>query len=175
LSRFLPWVETRPDAAVLADPVLSHLEPRDLSVPTFALIYGGLALAVALLARRPRDLTLALRGYAILTTFRIVLMWVTPLEEPPGAIPLHDPVVESFGPGQVLTRDLFFSGHTSTLFLLALAVRQRWARALLLAATALVVTLVLWQHVHYTVDVLVAPFVAWAAYEIGRRSLATGW
>ena len=48
LSHFLPWVETRPGVVELVDPVLSQFEARDLSVPTFALIYGGLALLVGI-------------------------------------------------------------------------------------------------------------------------------
>jgi len=171
LSVFLPWVETRPGVVELSDPVLERFAARDLSVPTFALIYGGILLGLVLLSRRPLDLMVALRGYAILAAFRIVMMWVTPLEVPPGAVRLHDPLIESLGPAQVLTRDLFFSGHTSTMFLVAVSVRERWARGVLLIATVLVAALLLGQHAHYTVDVLVAPFVAWAAYGLARRSM----
>jgi hypothetical protein len=49
----------------------------------------------------------------------------------------------------------------------------------LAVCTVLVAVCVLWQHVHYTVDVLVAPFFAYASRELvfarhrrARRSLA---
>ncbi len=169
LARFLTFVEARP-GAVLPDPVLALLAPRDLTWLTFSLIYLGLAFGVARLAADPRALVVALEAYVLMVLFRIAAMWVTPLEPPPGMIPLHDPLVRLFGPGKLLTKDLFFSGHTSTLFLLALAVPGRRSKALFLFCTAAVGFSVLAQHVHYTIDVLAAPFFAYASVRIARSS-----
>jgi hypothetical protein len=169
LARFLTFVEARP-GAVLPDPVLALLAPRDLTWLTFSLIYLGLAFGVARLAADPRALVVALQAYVLMVLFRIAAMWVTPLEPPPGMIPLHDPLVRLFGPGKLLTKDLFFSGHTSTLFLLFLAVPGRRSKALFLFCTAAVGISVLAQHVHYTIDVLAAPFFAYASVRIARSS-----
>ncbi|MBK9061797.1 MAG: hypothetical protein IPL89_01105 [Acidobacteria bacterium] len=169
LARFLTFVEARP-GAVLPDPVLALLAPRDLTWLTFSLIYLGLAFGVARLATDPRALLVALQAYVLMVIFRIAAMWVTPLEAPPGMIPLHDPLVRLFGPGKLLTKDLFFSGHTSTLFLLALAVPGRRSRVFFLACTGAVGVSVLAQHVHYTIDVLAAPFFAWASFRIARNN-----
>lgn len=169
LARFVTWVERRP-GVTLADPVLALVEPKDVTWLTFGLVYGGIAVGVAALARRPRELVAAVQGYAVLAAFRIAAMWVTPLDPPPGMIELQDPLVQQLGTGQLLTRDLFFSGHASTMFLLFLAVPGRGAKALLLACTALVSACVLWQHVHYAVDVLVAPFVAYASWRLVRSA-----
>ncbi len=173
LSNFLLWVEQRPDVVVLPDPVLARIPPRDLSTPTFALIYGGLLLGIVVLIRRPWELVRAVQSYVLLVLFRIALMWVTPLAPPAGFVMLADPFVESFGPAKALTRDLFFSGHTSTLFLVALVLPKPW-KWLVLGATTIVAVLLLWQHAHYTVDVLVAPFVAFAAVRLApsRRRLS---
>lgn len=168
LARFLEWNETRP-GAVLADPVLSLFAPRDLTWLTFSLIYLGIAFGVARLLTEPRALVLALGAYVLMVLLRIFAMWVTPLEPPPGMIPLHDPLVRLFGPGKLLTKDLFFSGHTSTLVLLALTVPGRAWRAAFLAASAAVGFSVLAQHVHYTVDVLAAPFFAYASVRLAAR------
>jgi hypothetical protein len=168
LAAFLGWVEGRP-GVVLPDPVLDFLPPRNLTWLAFTLIYAGLLLGVLRLAARPRDLLLAVQAYVAMILLRMVVMSVTPLEPPPGMIPLQDPLVQRFGTGRLLTKDLFFSGHTSTLFLLSLAVPGRLARALFLGCAASVGICVLWQHVHYTVDVLVAPAFAYAAYRLARR------
>jgi membrane-associated phospholipid phosphatase len=168
LARFLTFVEARP-GAVLPDPVLILLQPRDLTWLTFSLIYLGIFFGVARLAREPRALVVALEAYVVMVLFRIAAMWVTPLEAPPGMIPLHDPLVRLFGPGKLLTKDLFFSGHTSTLFLLFLAVPGRWSKGLFLFCTAAVGISVLAQHVHYTVDVLAAPFFAYASVRLVLR------
>ncbi|HZY05412.1 MAG TPA: phosphatase PAP2-related protein [Anaeromyxobacteraceae bacterium] len=173
LARFVRWVEQRP-GATLPDPLLRLLEPRDVTWLTFSLIYAGLAAGVTLLLRRPRDLLAAVQAYVVLAAFRMAVMWATPLDPPPGMIELRDPFVEVLGTGQLLTRDLFFSGHTSTMFLLFLAAPGRLAKGLFLACTALVGACVLWQHVHYTVDVLVAPVFAHAAWRVAAR-LRPGW
>jgi hypothetical protein len=118
------------------------------------------------LAKEPRALVLALQAYVVMVVLRIAAMAVTPLEAPPGMIPLHDPLVRLFGPGKLLTKDLFFSGHTSTLFLLALAVPgPRW-KAFFVLCTAAVAFCVLGQHVHYTIDVLAAPVFAYASFRL---------
>ena len=165
LTRFLGFVEGRP-GAMLADPVLARIPPHDVTWPTFGLIYLGLIFGIARLLTEPRRLLVALQAYVVMVLLRMAAMWVTPLEAPPGMIPLQDPLVRFFGPGKLLTKDLFFSGHTATLFLLALAVPGRRSKALLLACTAAVAACVLWQHVHWTVDVLAAPFFAYASYRL---------
>ena len=169
LARFLEFAEARP-GVVLSDPVLALFPPRDLTWLTFSLIYVGLFFGIARLATEPRALVVALEAYVVMVLFRIAAMWVTPLEAPPGMIALHDPLVRLFGPGKLLTKDLFFSGHTSTLFLLALAVPGRRSKALFLGCTAAVAFCVLAQHVHYTIDVLAAPFFAYASFRFARRS-----
>jgi len=170
LAALVKWVERRP-GAVLPDPVLAMLSPRDVTWPVFTLIYVGIVLAVLLLVRSPVRLLLGVQGYVVMALLRIVVMWATPLDPPPGMIVLEDPLVQGFGgAAEPLTRDLFFSGHTSTMFLLFLAVPGRAARAFFLAATAGVAFLVLVQHVHYAVDVLAAPPFAYAAWRIARAS-----
>jgi len=70
-----------------------------------------------------------------------------------------------------LTKDLFFSGHTATTFLLLLYLwpdrRLRWAA---LAGHVLVVLSVFLSHLHYTIDVLGAYAVALAVF-----ALREGW
>jgi hypothetical protein len=172
LAALVKWVERRP-GAVLADPVLALLPARDVTWPVFALIYVGIALAVALLARRPVRLVAGVQAYVVMALLRIVVMWATPLDPPPGMIVLEDPLVQLFGgAARPLTRDLFFSGHTSSMFLLFLAVPGKAAKGFFLAATVGVATLVLVQHVHYAVDVLAAPAFAWAAWSLVTRPWA---
>jgi hypothetical protein len=170
LAALVKWVERRP-GVVLPDPVLAMLAPRDVTWPVFTLIYVGIVLAVLLLVRSPVRLLLGMQGYVVMALLRMVVMWATPLDPPPGMIVLEDPLVQGFGGAAApLTRDLFFSGHTSTMFLLFLAVPGRATRAFFLAATAGVAFLVLVQHVHYAVDVLAAPPFAYAAWRIARAT-----
>ncbi|HZW88044.1 MAG TPA: hypothetical protein VFF12_03115, partial [Myxococcaceae bacterium] len=137
MARFLSWVEQRP-GVVLADPVLSHVPPRDVTWLTFGLVYVGLVTAFLVLLPYPRRLVLGAQAYAVMVLFRMGVMAMTPLDAPPDTIPLRDPLVQIFGTGEVLTRDLFFSGHTATLALLTFLAPGRASRRFFLVCTALV-------------------------------------
>lgn len=168
LNSYLQFNEGRSGVA-LADPVLARLPALDLSWPIFALIYVTLITAITSLARHPRPLLIALQAYSLLAIVRIIMMYTIPLEPPAGMIMLVDPLVRIFGGGENWAKDLFFSGHTSTTFLCALCVQRRPFKLLCFAASATVATLVLLQHVHYTIDVLVAPFVAYGALGLAQQ------
>lgn len=163
LANFLQVIELRP-GAVLNDPVLALFRPVDLTWLTFALIYGGLLLAIGILLRHPRRMMLAFQSYTAMVIVRMIAMSLTPLDPPPTMIPLIDPTVTYFGTGMTPTRDLFFSGHTSTLFLLALtAPSRRWSVVFGVAMAAVAVCVVA-QHAHYAIDVFAALFFAYGSY-----------
>jgi len=163
LANFLQTVELRP-GVILNDPVLALFQPVDLTWLTFALIYGGLLLAIGVMLSHPRRLMIAFQSYTAMVIVRMIAMSLTPLDPPPTMIPLVDPTVYYFGTGVHLSRDLFFSGHTSTMLLLALtAPTARW-RTVLGVATFAVAACVLAQHAHYTIDVFAAVFFAYGAY-----------
>jgi hypothetical protein len=111
MARFLNWVERRP-GVVLPDPVLAALPPRDLTWVTFVLVYAGILTAVAVLLPYPQRLLRGLQAYLVLVLLRMAVMAVTPLEAP------WDAACRTLwcrsSDRQVLTKDLFFSGHTST-------------------------------------------------------------
>lgn len=165
MARFLAWVELRP-GVLLPDPVLALVPARDVTWPTFVLVYVGIITTVVVLLPYPRRLVAGAQAYAVMVLFRMAVMSVVPLEAPPGMIALRDPLVQIAGTGEVFTKDLFFSGHTATLALLTLLAPNRALRRFFLVGTAMVAVCVLWQHVHYTVDVLVAPFFAFASREL---------
>ncbi len=163
LRVFLEFIEQRP-GVVLHDPLVNLFTPVDLSWITFSIIYAGLILGLIVLSFNPWEFLRTLQAYIIMVAIRIVCMYFLPLDPPVGLIPLHDPFVEYFGSGTVLTRDLFFSGHTATLLLIALGIPWRDLKIVFFVAAGAVALFVLWQHVHYTIDVVAAPFFAIASY-----------
>ena len=165
LARFLAMVEGRTGVAY-DDPILRLSSPRDVNWLTFSLIYVGLIAGIGYLAQYPRYLLLAMQSYMATVVLRIGAMFLLPLDPPPTPFPLLDPFVEYFGTGMPLTKDLFFSGHTSTLFVLFLSSPGRRAKGIFLICTVCVATCVLLQHVHYTIDVYAAPVFAYAGYRL---------
>ncbi|MBM2841295.1 MAG: hypothetical protein HW412_1823 [Bacteroidetes bacterium] len=164
-SRFLEWVELRP-GVVLPDPFIATVEPHDFTVLIFIFIYGSLIVGLGAIITHPHRLILALQSYILIVCIRVAAMYVTPLDPPPGIIPLADPLVQFFGSGKAPTKDLFFSGHTSTLLLLSLTATKRWLKWCFALSAACVGVLIVCQHVHYVVDVLVAPFVAYVSLRL---------
>lgn len=168
LTNFLNFVEQR-NGVGLNDPLLSMFEPVDLTWLTFGLIYLSLAAAVFMLRNNPVKLMFTVQLYVLMVVIRIAAMYLLPLEPPAQIIVLADPVVELFGTGESLTKDLFFSGHTASLFIFYLAADDKRYKSIFLCATILVAVSVILQHVHYTIDVLAAVLFTYAAYNLLKK------
>ena len=91
-------------------------------------------------------------------------MYLMPLEAPEKLIVLKDPFVEMFGSGESLTKDLFFSGHTATLFMLFLVVESKRLKYYFWQVQSLLEWQLVLQHVHYVIDVFAAPFFTYACF-----------
>lgn len=170
LPLFLEYVEQRAGIS-FTDPLLKLFHPIDVTWLTFIIIYLSLLSAIVYYIGYPRLLHTALLTYALLVTFRIAAMYSLPLNPPADMIMLNDPFVQLFGSGDVLTKDLFFSGHTSILFMFYLISEKKTVKLIFLGSTILVAGCVILQHVHYTIDVLAAPFFTFAAYELSKKFL----
>ena len=93
-----------------------------------------------------------------------------PLEPPAGLIGLVDPLSNFFyGHDKFITKDLFFSGHTSTMFLLYFCLVKPVDKRIALLVTVLVACLLLVQHVHYSVDILGGFVFGWFSWWLGNR------
>lgn len=167
-TRFLNFIELRP-GVVLSDPFLELFNPIDISWFTFAVMYGSLITAIIYLAHHPRQLILAFISYLFMIYFRIPAMWSIPLEAPATILPLIDPMVSDVGVGRLMTKDLFFSGHTATIMIMYLSSPGKKWRIAFLIMTIIVALAVLVQHVHYTVDVIAAPFFAYVSYILAKK------
>jgi len=165
LANFLNYVEAR-RGVLLPDPLLNLFKPIDLTWLIFALIYISLVVAIATLFKNPKRLMFAIQLYTLMVAVRIAAMYLLPLEPPATMIILNDPLVEFFGTGQTLTKDLFFSGHTATLFILFLVSEKKFIKTVFLISTIAVAIAVLLQHVHYSIDVFAAVFFTYACYKL---------
>lgn len=165
LTNFLNYVESR-NGFSFRDPILSLFEPTDLTWLIFTLIYGSLTAAIVHLISKPEKLLFTIQLYTLMVVVRIISMWLLPFNPPEKMILLNDPFVEFFGTGKTLTKDLFFSGHTATLFILFLTADDRLFKGIFLLSTIIVAISVLMQHVHYSIDVFAAIFFTYACYQI---------
>jgi hypothetical protein len=183
------WNELRP-APSLPDVVLAQVPYVEWVARANYLLWLGvyLPLAAALLWLSPRAFVRYTVTGALVSLARGATLLLTglgapdPLRAGPG-ISGHAPwqaFLELVSPWQVfahgsmrayLTKDLFFSGHTATTFLLLLYAwrwpRLRWPA---LVGHLLVVASVFLAHLHYAIDVAGAYAVTFAAF-----ALREGW
>jgi hypothetical protein len=184
------WNERRPAPAALPDAILSRVPyvPWVADANYLLWLVAYLPLSLALLWAGPRRFARYTVTAGLVSLARGATLLMTGLGAPDPAhagpgLGARDPLeafVELLSPWDVfakdamaayLTKDLFFSGHTATTFLLLLYV-WRWPalRAAALLGHVLVVASVFLAHLHYTIDVAGAYAVAFAAF-----ALREGW
>ena len=165
LPFFFNVIETR-NGFVFSDFVLQWIPPQNVSVAVFFLIWSSCLLLVIRMYRDPMMLLLMLWAYNGVTLVRMACIGLLSLNPPVGLIPLADPITNQFYGKQYITHDLFFSGHTTTVFLIFLCLRKKADRLYVLFASITLGILLLIQHVHYTIDVLAAPVFTYAVYRM---------
>ena len=154
------------DGILLADPVLKWLPSVDLSLPIFLLIYSSLILVLAYMFSHPWRLLKACQTYVVMSLLRFASIYLVPLAQPDGMIYLSDPILEHLFYQGYVTKDLFFSGHTATIFLFGLVVLDTKLKYFFYFATVILVVMILMQHIHYTIDVVAAPFFVMGSFKL---------
>ena len=170
LPSFFQFLEQRPGAA-LDDPVLCRLPPRDFSHPIFFLIYSALFYVIGRGIFSPGVFIRFATSYAIVLLMRVVTLYLTPLGPPAGLVPMPDPWTPLFSGAPALTQDLFFSGHTATAFLVFLSLTGKVEKLAALVLVAALVVLLLYQHIHYTIDIVAAFPFAYLGYRISKKAV----
>ena len=168
--RFLVWNRNRP-GVVLDDPIQLLFTPFDFSFPTFLFTYVCIVSFLIYIAARPRDFYYGVRVFTSVFVARIGFIYLVPLATPSGAILLRDPFLDSAIWGNLpISNDLFFSGHVADICVFIFLCRSNSLRLFMTACAITVGVMVIWQHVHYTADVIAAPFFAYAFYSIFAKA-----
>jgi PAP2 superfamily C-terminal len=174
LPFFFQAIEKR-NGIVLNDWLLNKLPAYNVSVPIFILIWGATILIITRAIQTPEIFIVLLWSYIFLFISRMISIWLLPLNPPVNFIPLIDPLSNTFYGKHFITKDLFYSGHTATVFLFFLCFKKRNDKIIALFCIAGVAVLLLIQHIHYTIDVLFSPLFTYFCYRLailitGRRN-----
>ena len=167
-SKFLVFAEHR-EGVDFNDPILALFEPRNFSLTTFLLTYGSVVAIIAINFKRPPALVQMLQLYTLLLLARIVTIYCWPLHAPDSIIVLADPFLDTFIYQVHNLRDLFFSGHTATVFIFALTLQSKALKSFFMVISGVIGTLLILQHVHYSVDVFAAPIFAWLLFIVHKK------
>lgn len=170
LPYFFSYIEKR-NGATLNDWVLALIPPHNVSVLIFAIIWGMVILILIRAIYNPSIYITYCWAFVLVCLARFASIILVPLDPPVGLIPLTDPLTGIFYGNALIIKDLFFSGHTATLTLVFLCLRKRNDKIIAFCAVIIVAILLLVQHIHYTIDILAAPFITYACYRLARYLL----
>jgi PAP2 superfamily C-terminal len=171
LPFFFQAIEKR-NGIVLNDWLLTRLPSYNVSVLIFILIWGVTLLGIMRSIQEPAICIILVWSYVLVCISRMVLIWLFPLNPPVHLIPLIDPLSNTFYGKNFITKDLFYSGHTASLFLFFLCFKKRNDKIIALQCTIAVAFLLLIQHVHYSIDILFAPVFTFTCYRLARSIVA---
>jgi hypothetical protein len=175
-SFVLLWNESR-SGYFINDIVLDHVGPYENHIVIFLLTYGLLLFGLSFSLRTKQGWIATNFSVVFFLVFRTLTLAAFPLNPPEHIIPLKDLfLTNTFYGNKVLVRDLFFSGHTCAVFLLYYLVDNKIVKRILMVGGTLLGSLLILQHVHYTIDVIVAPLIAYIVFKCGvfvqKKSMA---
>ena len=168
--KFFATIELR-NGIVLSDFLLEQLPSFDLSIPIFLLIWSTAILLIRRIIQSPTLFLQFLISFLLLCILRILTISSIPLNAPIGLIPLKDPISSLFYGGKeiFITKDLFFSGHTATQFLMFLSFQKKGDRIITGITSIAIALMVLIQHIHYTIDVIAAFPLSYIVFLLGKK------
>jgi PAP2 superfamily C-terminal len=168
---FFDFIQAR-RGKLLNDPVLEMLPAINVSIPVFSLLYFAVISWLILSIRNPKILLNGMQTYAMVTILRMISIPLFPLEPPIDYIPLREPFVQLFTHGgRIISRDLFFSGHMTTILFCYYTTQKGIFKKIYLALAFIIGLLLMVQRVHYTIDILAAPLFTWLCFLFSKKVL----
>lgn len=165
---FFDHIQDR-EGVVVNDWFLKILPALDVSVYIFVILYSSV---IFCFYRMYKDMTICLCmlwTFIFVCAMRMITITLVPLNPPSNLVDLIDPCSLLFYRSHFITKDLFFSGHTATLIVGGLCLKRKSDKLIVFIAAAIMGFLVLVQHVHYTIDVVAAPFFCYLCWYLGRK------
>ena len=169
-STYFQWIQRR-EGIILDDFILEHIPSNNVSYPIFTIIYCTVIYLLIRLLPSPKAFLWFAWAFNLETAFRfLTIYWVT-LNPPLGIVDLHDPLAAIFiyGENMPITKDLFFSGHTATMVFACYFLPLKKEKMVAIIFSIILAVLLLIQHVHYTIDIIMAPFFTLLAIGIVKK------
>lgn len=166
-SYFAISYATEISSNAVTDIILSNLRVFDVDA---LFVYGPMVYWVIMMvyvALHPRAWPFALKSLGLLMIIRSIFVCLTHI----GPFPIHTIIDQTGLIGAFLSgNDLFFSGHVSMPFLMALVFfRHKAMFYFSLASSVFFGLVVLLGHLHYSIDVFGAFFITYTIYHLAKK------
>jgi hypothetical protein len=160
---------TRVSSNFVHDLILDNIPIVNLNAIIVEGALAAIAGTILLLLLKPKYILFALKATAIFIATRAVFVAVTHLGIYPGQVNPGPGFFDSIYTGLGLQAGFFFSGHTGLTLLMALVFwDEKFWRYVYIAAAIIFGTSVLFAHIHYTIDVLAAPYMTYAIFKLSQ-------
>lgn len=160
----------RPTSTYVGDLLLDNLPAVNLNLiiiegALLSIVFGTLYVVF----KQTRHVLFTLKALALAIAIRALFISLTHVGIYPGNI---DPGLGFFDSIYLYLNfqtGFFFSGHTALPFLMALIFWEKFPlRVVFLSMSAVFGVAVLLAHIHYSIDVLAAPFMAYGIFAVAR-------
>lgn len=161
---------TRATSVYVGDLLLDNLPIINLNPIIVEGALWAMVLSTLLVLWNPRKILFTLKVVALFIIIRAFFISLTHIGIYPGQINpglgYFDALYSYFN----LETGYFFSGHTALPFLMALVFWENriWRYTYLVLSVVFGISVLL-AHVHYSIDVFAAPFMAYGIFEIARK------
>jgi hypothetical protein len=160
----------RPTSVYVGDIVLDNLPVIDLSFIIIELALFAIVIGTSfVIFYRPRYILFTIKAIALFIAIRALFMSLTHMGIYPGHIGPGSGYFDFIYSYFNMQTGFFFSGHTGMPFLMALIFwDKKQERALFLLLSIVFAVAVLFTRIHYSIDVLAAPFMAYGIFKIAK-------
>jgi len=159
----------RPTSNYVGDLVLDNIPVVDLSFIIIEVALISIVLVTMFVISKPRYLLFTLKAVALFIIIRAIFISLTHVGIHPDNIAPGLGFFDSIYTYLNFQTGLFFSGHTGMPFLVALIFwGNKRVRCVLLSLSFIFAVAVLLAHIHYSIDVLAAPFMAYCIFKIAQ-------
>lgn len=158
---------TRPTTRHVGDLLLDNIPIVDLNFIIIEGVLLSITLGTLYLFSKPRYLLFTLKTLALFIVIRALSISLTHIGIYPGQINPGAGFFDAIYLYYNFQTGFFFSGHTWMTFLMALVFWEKpIPRTVFLSLSFIFAVAVLLAHIHYSIDVFAAPFMAYGIFKI---------
>lgn len=159
----------RPTSSYVGDLILDNMPVVDLSFIIIECAFVSIVVGTFFVLSKPRYILFSLKALALFIIIRALFVSLTHIGFYPSHIELGFGFFDNLYSYLNFQFGFFFSGHTGLPFLMALIFwNNRRARIIFLLMSLVFGIAVLLAHIHYSIDVFAAPFMAYGIFKISQ-------
>ena len=159
----LHYLQIRPLFISLHDPVFRFIPYHNFNTQCEILFQVTQFIMIGYFLKNPLKVIIYFQALCFIWITRWLTIYLLPFSAPHDKIPLLNYL--NYG-NYTISRDLFFSGHTAAVVIMIFNSDNRLLARFGLLSLLTMIILMLFSRWHYTIDIVIAPYIAYCYYSI---------